>query len=100
MISPFDMYFAFTPVIAMKSTGCLRFPECPRVGGVGRMIFFKEEKAVPWTNSSITGREGDHFDSPGGPSSHRHPARKINLSTAVPVRCIARTLSTLLTDLH
>ena len=52
MISPFDMYFAFTPVIAMKSTGCLRFPECPRVGGVGRMIFFKEEKAVPWTTAN------------------------------------------------
>src|SRR5215468_2257409 len=52
MISPFDMYFASTPVIAMRSTGCLRFPECPRAGGAGRMIFFKGQKVVPWTRAN------------------------------------------------
>src|SRR5262249_16278350 len=52
MISPFDMCFASTPVIAMKSTGCLRFPECPRAGGVGRMIFFKGQKAVLWRRAN------------------------------------------------
>src|SRR5262245_25452012 len=52
MISPFDMYFASTPVIAMKSTGCLRFPECPRAGEAGQMIFFKGQKAVLWTRAN------------------------------------------------
>src|SRR5260370_36806428 len=45
MISPFEMYFASTPVIAMKPTGCLRFPECPRAGGSGRPLCFKRPKA-------------------------------------------------------
>src|SRR5262249_39062195 len=62
MISPFDMYFAFTPVIAMKSTGCLRFPECPRVGGAGRMIFFKGQKAVPWTRANRDVADQDFSD--------------------------------------
>src|SRR5215831_16712214 len=52
MISPFDMYFASTPVIVMKSTGCWRFPQCPRAGGAGRMIFFKGQKAVLWTRAN------------------------------------------------
>src|SRR5262245_814832 len=41
MISPSEMYFASTPVIALKSNGCSRFPECPRAGGGGWLISFK-----------------------------------------------------------
>src|SRR5258707_12422856 len=52
MISPFGMYSASTPVIAMKPIGCLRFPECPRAGRAGRVIFFKGQKAVPWTRAN------------------------------------------------
>src|SRR6516162_1473834 len=52
MISLFDTYFASIPAIAMKSTGCLRFPECPRAGGAGRMIFFKGQKAVLLTRAN------------------------------------------------
>jgi hypothetical protein len=52
MISPFDMYSASTPVIAMKPIGCLRFLECPRAGGAGRVIFFKGQNAVPWTRAN------------------------------------------------
>src|SRR6266436_6060716 len=52
MISPFDMYSASTLVIAMKPIGCLRFPECPRAGRAGRLVFFKGQKAVPWTRAN------------------------------------------------
>src|SRR6266446_837085 len=52
MISPFGMYSASTPVIAMKPIGCLRFPECPRAGRAGRLVFFKGQKAVPWTRAN------------------------------------------------
>src|SRR6516162_3239027 len=62
MISPFDMYFASTPVIAMRSTGCLRFPECPRAGGAGRMIFFKGQKAVLWTRANRDVPDQDFSD--------------------------------------
>jgi hypothetical protein len=46
------MYSASTPVIAMKPIGCWRFPECPRAGGAGRVIFFKGRKGVPWTRAN------------------------------------------------
>src|ERR1700737_1021461 len=59
MISPFDMYSASTPVIAMKPIGCWRFPECPRAGGAGRVIFFKGRKGVPWTRAN---RDAAHAD--------------------------------------
>src|SRR5438445_12045247 len=47
MISRSEMYFASTPVIALKSNGCLRFPGCPRAGGGGRTICFKRPRAAP-----------------------------------------------------
>src|SRR5262249_51707516 len=52
MVSPSETYFASTPVIAMKSSGCLRFRECPRAGGGGRLIGFRRAKASPprWPN--------------------------------------------------
>src|SRR5262245_39395128 len=62
MISPFDMYFASIPVIAMKPTGCLRFPECPRAGEAGRMIFFEGQKAVPWIRANRDAADRDFSD--------------------------------------
>src|SRR5262249_36728825 len=47
MISPSETYFASTPVIAMKSNGCLRFPGCRRAGGGGRPICSKRPRIVP-----------------------------------------------------
>jgi hypothetical protein len=43
----------------------LRFPECPRAGGVGRMIFFKGQKAVLWTRANRDVADQDFSDSEG-----------------------------------
>jgi len=45
-----------------ESTGCLRFPECPRAGGAGRMIFFKGQEAVPWTRANRDVADQDFSD--------------------------------------
>src|SRR6516162_9738280 len=76
MISPFDMYFASTPVIAMRSTGCLRFPECPRAGGAGRMIFFKGQKAVLWTRANRDVANQDFSDHGSASYFHRVTSSK------------------------
>src|SRR5207247_8165400 len=47
MVSPSDTYFASTPVIAMKPSGCLRLRECRRAGRGGRLIGFRRAKASP-----------------------------------------------------
>src|ERR1041385_2444827 len=41
------MYFASTPVIALKSSGCLPCRECPRAGRGGQLIGFRRAKASP-----------------------------------------------------
>ena len=53
MTSPSGMCPASTPVIAMRSSDCWRFPRCPGVGGDGRKIFFKGPKAAPWTLANL-----------------------------------------------
>ncbi len=53
MISPSGMYFGSTPAIAMRSSGYLPFPGCPRAGGDGRMICFEMPNAVPRMRVSL-----------------------------------------------
>ena len=55
MVCPSETYFASIPVIAMKSSGCLRFRKCPRAGGGGRLIGFRRAKASPprWPNPDV-----------------------------------------------
>jgi hypothetical protein len=81
MISPFDMHSASTPVIAMKSIGCLRFPKCPRAGGAGRVIYFKGQRAVPWPreNRDVNRRSGISAIDPKLPMS-------INTHSADPLK--------------
>ena len=87
---PFNMYSASTPVIAMKPIGCWRFPECPRAGEAGRVIFFKERKGVPWTRANRDAANQarqvqrwhgcDTFRCPGGSDAGRDISQHIHIA--------------------